>query len=353
MKLFVLCALFVPLVWCASQDWRVQNENLLYKNEIFHTKGVSFFGMETCDYAPHGLWAHSLVYYYDFLQLHEFNMVRIPLSEDLLIHNFETKRPNPNVMQGDVSLKDKYSWQILDEMVNQAYLHNMFVMLDLHRLPCDAQSHELWYDNIYTNDTFFKAWDTLINRYQDHPSFAGIDLLNEPRGKACWCDDHSFSWNLFVESAFDRLSQYKGIYYIEGINWGKDFTGMKKYRIRIPNDRIVYAVHNYGPSVIPDVIMDKEFLTTEWEEKFGWIAREKKCMVLTEWGGKYVGSDKIWLDWFIEWMMTTDIHGIWWSLNPNSGDTGGLLKDDWITPEYEKLDLIYLHEKKPTIIKFF
>ena len=34
------------------------------------------------------------------------------------------------------------------------------------------------------------------------------------------------------------------------------------------------------------------------------------------------------------------VGSFYWCLNPNSGDTGGLLLDDWITPHQEKLDLL-------------
>ncbi len=30
----------------------------------------------------------------------------------------------------------------------------------------------------------------------------------------------------------------------------------------------------------------------------------------------------------------------YWSWNPNSGDTGGLVADDWSSPEQDKLDAL-------------
>jgi endoglucanase len=40
-------------------------------------------------------------------------------------------------------------------------------------------------------------------------------------------------------------------------------------------------------------------------------------------------------------MLARDIHSFFfWSLNPNSGDTGGLLLEDWITPDYVKLNAL-------------
>ena len=30
----------------------------------------------------------------------------------------------------------------------------------------------------------------------------------------------------------------------------------------------------------------------------------------------------------------------YWSFNPNSGDTGGLVTDDWVTPQRDKLEAL-------------
>ncbi len=37
-------------------------------------------------------------------------------------------------------------------------------------------------------------------------------------------------------------------------------------------------------------------------------------------------------------------HLLWWSWNPNSGDTGGLVQDDWATVRCEYLLPMYLHQ---------
>jgi endoglucanase len=35
-----------------------------------------------------------------------------------------------------------------------------------------------------------------------------------------------------------------------------------------------------------------------------------------------------------------DLDFCYWCWNPNSDDTGGLVKDDWLTPEQDKFELL-------------
>jgi len=37
-----------------------------------------------------------------------------------------------------------------------------------------------------------------------------------------------------------------------------------------------------------------------------------------------------------------------WCVNPNSGDTGGLLLDDWVSPDTNKLSLLAKLVESPT-----
>jgi len=48
-------------------------------------------------------------------------------------------------------------------------------------------------------------------------------------------------------------------------------------------------------------------------------------------------SDQQWLDTLVSYLGTTGMSFAYWSFNPNSGDTGGLVMDDWTTPQAAKL----------------
>ena len=60
-------------------------------------------------------------------------------------------------------------------------------------------------------------------------------------------------------------------------------------------------------------------------------------LVIGEWGGRYVGADEQWQDELKAFLLEHGLSSFYWALNPNSGDTGGLLLDDWITPDTSKL----------------
>lgn len=344
------------LLWSTCQAlWSVNQTKVYYDGQPFNIKAASYFGMETCTFAPHGLWVHPLTWYFDFLQLHHFNVIRLPLSEDWLIHGFDTYKPEPWAISADASLQGLFSYQILDRIVNEAYVRNMFVLFDMHRLSCTSQSHELWYSvnsDEYTVDSFFQAWKKIFDRYGDHPAFHGIDLLNEPRGVAEFGLDHSKSWNLFVEQALHTLPE-KGLMYVEGVNWGHNLSGIRQYPIRGFEDRIVFSPHTYGPSVVPSASLDLTTMRAEWDEYFGFLVEEqKRCVVIGEFGGRYTNEDRFWQDAFVEYLVGLNITGVYWCLNADSDDTGGLLASDWTTPEWGKLNLVEKLQPSPSVVRW-
>ena len=48
-------------------------------------------------------------------------------------------------------------------------------------------------------------------------------------------------------------------------------------------------------------------------------------LVVGEWGGVYTGADELWQDRFKSFLLEERLSSFYWALNPNSGDTGGLL----------------------------
>ncbi len=59
------------------------------------------------------------------------------------------------------------------------------------------------------------------------------------------------------------------------------------------------------------------------------------------------------MDAFVDYLLAIDSRDTFiWCLNPNSGDTGGLLKDDWVTPDNDKLTLMAKLNPNPTIVTF-
>ena len=78
-----------------------------------------------------------------------------------------------------------------------------------------------------------------------------------------------------------------------------------------------------------------------WEDRFGFAQKRLRVpLVVGELGGTYTGADRQWQDAAVEYMRARGIGLFYFALNPQSDDTGGLLKDDMTTPEAAKLKLL-------------
>jgi hypothetical protein len=111
-------------------------------------------------------------------------------------------------------------------------------------------------------------------------------------------------------------------------------------------EKLVYSPHEYGPEVYPQGwFTDASFpqnMSAIWDSHFGYINKEKTGHLLVgEFGikdsGAFEGRALVWFESFLKYM-GDQISWTYWSLNPNSGDTGGLLDHDWKTEVTWKLD---------------
>jgi endoglucanase len=74
-------------------------------------------------------------------------------------------------------------------------------------------------------------------------------------------------------------------------------------------------------------------------------------VITGEWGGRYASGsqDERWQNAFSQYLIANCMtNQFYWCLNPNSGDTGGLLGDDWTTPNTRKLQLLQNTQPNPT-----
>lgn len=67
-----------------------------------------------------------------------------------------------------------------------------------------------------------------------------------------------------------------------------------------------------------------------WDANWGYLQREGLAPVLLgEFGSKLeTASDRKWMSTLVSYLSKRKISFAYWSFNPNSGDTGGLVKDD-------------------------
>jgi hypothetical protein len=185
-----------------------------------------------------------------------------------------------------------------------------------------------------------------------------MDLRNEPHDPACWgCGDASKDWRLAAEKAgnailtinpdlliiVEGISSYNG----QSIWWGGNLMGAQTYpvRLNVPN-RLVYSPHDYPSSVYPQTWFSAanypDNLPAVWDQYWGYLARQNIAPILIgEFGTRYsTTKDQQWLQALKSYIQQNKLSWTFWSLNPNSGDTGGLLLDDWITVHQQKQDIL-------------
>jgi len=328
-------------------------------------QGVNWFGFDTGDQVPHGLWSRD---YRDMLQQITdlgFNTIRMPFSLQMLAGT-----TTGYIEYGggkNAELKGKTPLEIMDIIVDEAGREGLMVILDNHSQSNDGYTYDLWYgQGGYTEDDWIAAWEMLAARYADTPQVVAFDLKNEPHGVATWGDGASTDWRRAAERAGNAVLGVAPdkLIVVEGIEgpvaggqvltknwWGGNLEGVHNNPVRldVPN-RLVYSLHEYGPEVFmqdwfkEDPADMAESLAERWAAGFGYIHDEEIAPVYVgEFGAKQVDpstTEGRWITQFADYLADTGISWTFWSWNPDSGDTGGVLTDDWTTVHEDKMALL-------------
>lgn len=317
-------------------------------------KAVSWFGLETSNCAPHGLWTIPLDDGMRQIAAMGFTTLRVPFSNECLSAAASSSidaTANPELV-GLAPL------QLLDVVVARAAAAGLTVILDRHRPDSGAQS-ALWYTDRFSEARWIADWRMLAGRYRDDPTVIGVDLHNEPHGDACWgCGDPARDWRAAATRAGNAVLEENPrlLIIVEGVErqpdgsrtwWGGGLAGVAAAPVELDvPGRVVYSPHDYPASVYAQAwFSDPAYpanLEAVWERNWGYLATQGIAPVLLgEFGTTYrTESDRQWLQSLVGYLARTGISFGYWSFNPNSGDTGGLVADDWRTPQQDKLDAL-------------
>ncbi|MFF2507798.1 glycoside hydrolase family 5 protein [Streptomyces sp. NPDC058067] len=322
--------------------------------------GVNWFGMETGTFAPHGLWKRNLDSMVQQMVDTGFNTVRLPYSNEL----FDAKsKPNGIDFKQNPELKGLNGQQIMDKVVQSITQHGMMVILDQHRPDQWGQS-ELWYTDKVSESKWLSDWKTLAARYKNNDKVIGADLHNEPRGQATWGDGNpKTDWKMAAEKAGDTIHSVNKnwLVFVEGNDkykdestwWGGELRGAKDHPVKLKEaDKVVYSAHDYGPGVYnQNWFMDKSFpnnMPAFWDKHWGFMKKSNTAPVLLgEFGGKKStgnSTEAVWQKSLMQYLKKNSISYTYWSWNPDSGDTGGVLKDDWTTVDHGKQALVSTYQ---------
>lgn len=349
--------------------------------ETYQLKSINWFGAESDVYTPHGLWVKNYKAIIDNIVDMGFNSVRIPFSGDICN---TTQMPQSGTIDFNLNsdLIGKTSIEILDAIISYMSSKSLHIILDHHRRKAGDGADGTPLADDYTYDNWQASWAFMANRYKSNDFVLGADLHNEP---------HLLAWNTWAAFA-QAMGNYihtiapHWLIFVEGVGsygsnsywWGGELSGVRDRPITLNIDhRLVYSVHEYGISVGDQPWLAKDTtipaswpmnLYAVWRQHWGFIFEEGIAPVwMGEVGGKFgvdgsgeVTSDsnaqfeRQWIYHLQRYMdgyfdggdtrlLTSTQKGVsfaYWSLNPNSGDTGGLLQDDWTTQQSFKLELI-------------
>ena len=328
--------------------------------------GVNWFGMESTTQAPHGLWTRSYKDMINQMVGLGFNTIRLPFSSELL---HTTAAPNGIDFSKNPDLQGLSGLQVMDAIVAYAGQQGMRVILDHHRSGAGAGTSDngLWYDSKYTEDAWVADWATLATRYQNNPTVIGVDLHNEPHngtwgggGATDWARAAERAGNAALAANPNLLVFVEGVESYKGQNywWGGNLMGVKDRPIVLNvANHLVYSPHDYPNSVFPQSwFQTADFgagLPAKFRQMWGYIYEQNIAPVyIGEFGTKLSDpKDAIWLEALTSYISgdlnndgtkdipagAQDISWTYWSWNPNSGDTGGILADDWTTVNQNKM----------------
>jgi len=317
--------------------------------------GVNWFGLETDSFAPHGLWARNYDDMVGQIAAAGFDTIRLPFSNQLLEPGI---RPRAIDFEKNPDLQGLSGLEVMDQIIASANRHGLSVILDRHR-PTGAAQSELWYTDQVPESRWIQDWVMLAQRYRGNPAVIGADLHNEPHGPATWGDDNPRTdWRLAAERAGnailaanpDWLILVQGIEKYNGDNywWGGNLGGAAQFPVRLSAaDKLVYSPHDYGPGVYGQPwFSTADFpnnLPGIWRNHWAYLQQDGIAPVLLgEFGGRSVGEDRegTWQQSLIRFLQSNQISFTYWSWNPDSGDTGGLLQDDWASVNQSKIALL-------------
>jgi endoglucanase len=330
------------------------------KGAEVHMTGINWFGFETGTFSPHGLWAQNYQQMLDQMHRSGFNTIRLPYSNEMFK---ESSLPTGIDYAKNPDLQGLKGAALMDKIVQGAEKRGMMVVLDQHRPNSQGQS-DLWYTGDVSEQQWLNDWVMLAKRYKNNPNVVGADLHNEPKGEATWGDGNpKTDWKLAAEKAGNAVTAANPnmLVLVEGIAtykndtywWGGNLQGAGEHPVKLQQPgKVVYSAHDYGPGVYQqDWFKAPNFpanMPAIWDKQFGYLEKQKKAPVLVgEFGGRSVSPNTVegkWQNALVDYMKQTGMDYTYWTWNPDSGDTGGVVGEDWSTPDQAKLKMLQSYQ---------
>lgn len=340
----------------------------VHNNPVYLT-GANWFGFNCTERVFHGLWSVNMKNILQFCADKGINILRVPISTQLLLEWKKGEYKNVNVnwyTNQDLKNADDTnmnSLQIFNQFLTYCKQFGIKVMLDLHSDAADNSGHmyPLWYgQGGITFDQWVEGWTWFAKTYKNDDTIIACDLKNEPHGDAKWDDSTddtnwkhaaSICGQAILKENPNLLIVVEGIEKVDGHGawWGGNLRNAGKYPVDLgaAKDKLVYSPHEYGPGVNNQPWFNKNFTETSiyndyWRDTWFYLQEQNIApLLIGEWGGKLDGgANEKYLGIIAGFIAKNRINHTYWCVNPNSGDTGGLLKDDWTTWDDAKWNMM-------------
>ena len=368
-----------------GDDWlHTDGRRILDKDnkEVWLT-GVNWFGYNTGTNTFDGLWNSKLEPTVKAIADHGFNLIRVPMSAQLINEWAAGKYPQANFNQAyNVAMTKMNSLEIFEYFLTLAEANGIKVMIDIHSAETNAAGHNvnLWYTSKISVDNYYAALEWMAGRYKNNDTIIAYDLKNEPHGKpyegdaaAIWNDSKKANnWKYVAETAAAKVlaKNPNVLIMVEGTEiypknskgdysskddkdyyfnwWGGNLRAVKDYPIDLGKyqDKLVYSPHDYGPTVYEQPWFKGSYdynslMKDCWHDNWFYIYEDNTApLLIGEWGGFMKEPNLKWMTCMRQLISTYHLNHTFWCLNANSGDTGGLLLDDFTTWDSEKYEFV-------------
>lgn len=367
-----------------GQDWlHVEGNSIVDENgRAVWLTGANWFGFNTSERVFHGLWSAHHETLMKAIADRGINLIRVPISTELI---YEWKngvfKPANYDDYANPEMTGFTSLDVFDYTLELADKYGLKILLDVHSAAANNAGHfaPLWYEGEFTEEVFIETWEWMAERYKNNDTLIAFDLENEPHGKAHASADtsrwdgsnHPNNWKRAAEKTAARilaihpkiliLIEGVEVYPRDGVNWesgnekdyfftwwGGNLRGVADYPVIVPGhqQQIMYSPHDYGPSVYDQSWFYEGFnkdtlLNDAWYDNWFYIHEQEIApLLIGEWGGHMDGGrNQFWMEELRDFMVEHKVHHTFWCINPNSGDTGGLLLHDFKTWDEEKYSL--------------
>lgn len=268
--LLVLAGFVTTSAYAQTGYWHTSGSQILDSTgKAVRIAGVNWYGFETTDEVAHGLWAQDYHYILNAIKSNGYNVVRLPLSDQMVESPIVPNNISYNNSSGPINtdLKGLNSLQVLDKIVAYAGQIGVHIILDNHRSEAgnSAEANGLWYTPQYPESAWINDWVSLTHRYNNNSTVIGMDLRNEPHndqsGGSCWgCGLTQYDWRLAAERGGNAVLSVNPnlLIFVEGTDcynndcdwWGGNLEGAQSYPVVLSTgNRLVYSSHDYGPNL--------------------------------------------------------------------------------------------------------